>query len=73
MKNGICPMCASNEVYRTENEDNLTAGSLALLTRFAADAPPVGRNQKYTSTNIQGVGKCKVACDPHVVSATNYQ
>jgi hypothetical protein len=32
MKNGICPMCQSNEVYMTDNDDNLgERGSL----RFA--------------------------------------
>jgi hypothetical protein len=25
MKNGICPMCHSNEVYMTDDEDNLSA------------------------------------------------
>jgi hypothetical protein len=28
MKDGICPMCKSNEVYMTENKDNLRAGTV---------------------------------------------
>ena len=28
MKDGNCPMCKSNEVYMTENKDNLRAGTV---------------------------------------------
>jgi hypothetical protein len=31
MKDGICPLCKSNEVYMTENKNNLyTSGSIGL-------------------------------------------
>ena len=37
MKDGICPMCRSNEVYMTENRDNLRAGSLEGLAFSAGE------------------------------------
>ena len=35
MKNGTCSMCKSNEVYMTEDMNNLTAGSGSGLSFYA--------------------------------------
>jgi hypothetical protein len=35
MKNGVCPMCQSNEVYMTDNDDNLGEDGLLI---FSAEA-----------------------------------
>lgn len=43
MKDGICPMCKSNEVYMTENKNNLRAGSLEGLTFSTGE----GRDRVY--------------------------
>ena len=32
MKNGICPMCQSNEVYMTEDDDNLGSDGLLMFS-----------------------------------------
>ncbi len=37
MKDGICPMCKSNEVYMTENRKNLDVGDAAGLSFSAGE------------------------------------
>jgi hypothetical protein len=32
MKNGVCPMCQSNEVYMTDNDDNLGEDGLLIFS-----------------------------------------
>jgi len=32
MKNGICPMCQSNEVYMTEDDDNLSPDGMLMFS-----------------------------------------
>jgi hypothetical protein len=34
MKNGVCPMCQSNEVYMTDDEDNLSPDGLMMFYGF---------------------------------------
>jgi predicted nucleic-acid-binding Zn-ribbon protein len=46
MKDGICPLCRSSEVYMTENKDNLRASDNEL--KFNADE---GRNTVYYGFN----------------------
>ena len=32
MKNGVCPMCQSNEVYMTDGDDNLSPGGMLMFS-----------------------------------------
>jgi hypothetical protein len=47
MKNGICPMCHSNEVYMTDDEDALTSGAKGDGLGFSADADRVTGYYKF--------------------------
>ena len=41
MKDGNCPICKSNEVYLTENKDNLRAGTVEGLFFFGGGVSSV--------------------------------
>ena len=41
MKDGNCPMCKSNEVYMTDNKDNLRAGTVEGLFFFGGGGSSV--------------------------------
>jgi ribosomal protein S27AE len=57
MKNGLCPMCQSNDVFMTDNDDNLGENGSLMFSGFVGREMGSYHSDLYVCLNCGYMGK----------------